>query len=95
MQDKIRQAGRTVRRAARVARALGGLTLKRSPKWARVLAVACLAIPGPVDELIVCLAIPGPVDELIVWPLLGLYVAVRYRAEFASVARSTWKGETA
>ena len=67
-----------IRRAGRVARALGGLTMKRSPKWARTLAVACLAIPGPVDELIV-------------WPALVVYVAIRNRAEFASVARSAWR----
>ena len=82
MRDKIRQAGSTARRGARVARALGGLTMKRSPKWARALAVACLAIPGPVDELIV-------------WPALVAYVAIRNRAEFAATARNAWKGKAA
>lgn len=82
MRDKIRQAGSTARRVVRVIRALGGLTLRRSPKWARTLAVACLAIPGPVDELVV-------------WPALMVYVAIRNRAEFAAVARSAWKGQAA
>ena len=76
-----RAAGR-VRRAGRVVRALGGLTMRRSPKWARTLAVACLAIPGPFDEAIV-------------WPALLVYVAIRNRAEFAATARSAWKGEAA
>lgn len=67
------------RKVARVATALGKLTLKRSPKWARVAAVACLAIPGPFDELVV-------------WPVLLAYVAIRYRAEFAATARSAWDG---
>ena len=76
-----RSPGR-IRRAVRVARALGGLTMKRSPKWARTLAVACLAIPGPFDEAIV-------------WPALLVYVAIRNRAEFAATARSAWKGQAA
>jgi hypothetical protein len=69
--------GRRVRGAVRVARAVATLTLKRSPKWARVAAVACLAIPGPVDEIIV-------------WPALVAYVAVRHWGELASVAREAW-----
>lgn len=82
-QAKERSEGRQlVRRAVRVASALARLTLKRSPKWARTLAVACLAIPGPFDEAIV-------------WPALLVYVAIRNRAEFASVARGAWKGQAA
>jgi len=66
------------RRVIRTAAALLRLTLRRSPKWARVVAVACLAIPGPLDEVIV-------------WPALVVYVAVRYRAEFAQMARAAWQ----
>jgi len=67
-----------LRRGLRTGRALLGLTLRRSPKWARVVAVACIAIPGPLDELVV-------------WPALLVYVALRYRGEFAAVARAAWQ----
>ena len=64
-------------RAGRVVRALSKLAAKRTPRWAAVLVAACLLIPGPLDELVIM-------------PPLALYLVVRYRAEFAAVARSTW-----
>jgi hypothetical protein len=69
--------GRRVRGAVRVARAVAALALKRSPKWARLAAVASIASP-----------LPG--DEVIVVPLLVAYVAVRHWAELAGVAREAW-----
>jgi hypothetical protein len=69
--------GRRLRGAVRVARAVAALTLRRSPKWARVAAVASLASP-----------LPG--DELILVALLVAYVAARHWAELAGVAREAW-----
>lgn len=67
----------TLRRVVRTAKALVSLTMKRAPKWAAgVVAVA--------------LVIPGPLDELVIFPALALYVGLRNRAEFASVAREAW-----
>ena len=77
-----RQPGKTARRARaslRVVKAWAGFTLKRSPRWARVAAVACLAIPGPVDELVV-------------WPALAVYVALRHWGDFAATVRQAWQG---
>ena len=68
----------TVRRLARVAKALSKLAAKRMPRWAAVLVAVCLAIPGPLDELVVM-------------PVLAVYLLARHHAEFAQVARSTWE----
>lgn len=70
------KAGR-LRRVVRTAKALCKLTMRRAPKWAAgVVAVA--------------LVIPGPLDELVIFPVLALWVGLRNRAEFASVAREAW-----
>ena len=67
-----------VRRAARVAVALGRLVIARRPRWA-------------VKALAVAVIIPGFVDELLILPAIVVYVVIRHRAEFAATARNTWK----
>ena len=78
MGARHRRAG-VVRKVTRTAKALSKLAAKRMPRWAAVLVAVCLAIPGPLDELVVM-------------PVLAVYLLARYRAEFATVARSTWDG---
>lgn len=72
----------TVRKAGRVAVALSRLTVARRPRWA-------------AKAIAVAVAIPGFIDELVLVPAIVAYVVITHRAEFASVARSTWKGQTA
>lgn len=76
-----RSPGR-IRRAVRVTVALAKLTARRAPKWALPLVALCAVIP--LD----------PFDELLLLPV-AVFVWIRYRAEFAAVARSTWKGQAA
>jgi len=66
------------RRAVRVARAVGSLVMKRRPRWALKAMAVAVIIPGWADEILLGMAIAG-------------YVVVRYRAEFAAVARSAWE----
>lgn len=66
-----------VRRTVRTVKALCKLTMRRAPKWA-------------VGVVAVALVIPGPLDEMVIFPALALYVGLRNRAEFASVAREAW-----
>ena len=72
----------TVRKAGRVAVALSRFTIANRPRWAAWLVAIAVAIPGFVEEIVVFM-------------IIGAYVALRNRAEFASVARSTWKGQAA
>ena len=78
MRNKIRQARRNARRMVRVTVALAKLTVRRAPRWALPLVALCAVIP--LD----------PFDELLLLPV-AVFVWIRYRAEFASVARSTWE----
>lgn len=71
-----------IRQAGRVAVALARLTIDRRPRWA-------------ITVMAFALIIPGFLDDLIVVPVIVVYVVIRHRAEFASVARSTWKGQAA
>ena len=67
-----------IRQAGRVIVALARLTMQRRPRWA-------------VKALIVAAFIPGFVDEALLLPAIVVYVVIANRAEFASVARSTWR----
>ncbi len=71
-----------IRQAGRVAVALATLTMRRRPPWA-------------IKALTIAVIIPGFIDELLLLPAIVVYVVITNRAEFASVARSAWKGQAA
>lgn len=70
-----------LRRIGRVLQAVFGVTRRHAPRWI----VALLAV---------ALAIPGPVDELIVLVIIGALVAIQpvLRAAMVTAVSAAWTG---
>ena len=68
-----------LRRTWRVASAVTRFAVRHSPKWLVPVLAVCLAIPGPVDELVVLAFILAPVLR-----------SRENRAELAASVRAAW-----
>ncbi len=72
-------------RGGRVALAVWRFAWGRIPRWLRRCLAACLAIPGPFDEL-------AGVAVAVVFVLVPLAVSAGARGELAASVRGAWRG---
>jgi hypothetical protein len=72
------------RRCLRVCGALWRFAQARTPRWLWPVLAVCLAIPGPVDEVVVL----GMVLAVVLVPVL---VSAEARRELGGMVRTAWR----